>query len=66
MRGQLEGLVDDAVGHGDAERGAARLHLVLASLEQHLVVPLQAQLLLLLRGHKPGEGGVRACTPSTL
>ena len=69
MRGQLKGLVDDTVGHGDAERGSARLNLVLASLEQHLVVPLQALLLLLLRCHKPGDTwllgpaqGTAACT----
>ena len=51
--GQFEGLVDDPIGHGDAEGGPPGLELVLPSLEQNLVVSLDALLLLLLRCHKP-------------
>lgn len=52
---QLQWLVDDAVRHGDAQRGAAGLDLVFAPLKQDLIVPRDALLLLVLRGDKPGQ-----------
>lgn len=48
LRRQFQRLVDDAVRHGDTERGAAGLDLVFAPLEQDLVVPRDALLLLVL------------------
>lgn len=57
---ELEWLVDDSVGNGDAERGAARLDLIFPSLEQYLIVALEALLLLLLRRHKPQRHRQRA------
>lgn len=55
LRGQFQWLVNDAVRHGDAQRGPARLDLVFAPLKQDLVVPRDALLLLVLRGDKPGQ-----------
>lgn len=55
LRGQLQRLVDDAVRHGDAQCGPARLDLVFAPLKQDLVVPGDALLLLVLRCDKPGQ-----------
>lgn len=52
---QFQWLVDDAVRHGDAQRGAAGLDLVFAPLKQDLIVPRDALLLLVLRGDKPGQ-----------
>lgn len=55
LRCQFQWLVDDTVGHGDAQRGPARLDLVFAPMKQDLVVPRDALLLLVLRGDKPGQ-----------
>lgn len=53
LRHEFQGLVYDSVGHRDAERGAARLHLVFPSLDQRFVFSLAALLLLFLRWDKP-------------
>lgn len=53
---QFERLVDDPVRHRDAQGGSAGLDLVFAPLQQHLVVPLDALLLLVFRCDEPGEG----------
>lgn len=53
---QFERLVDDPVRHRDAQGGSAGLDLVFAPLQQHLVVPLDALLLLVFRCEEPGEG----------
>lgn len=56
LRCQFERLVDHSVGNGDADAGASRLNLLFTPLQQHLVVPLDAQLLLLVWRHEPPSG----------
>lgn len=53
---QFKWLVDDPVRYGHAQGGSAGLDLVFTALEQHLVVPLDALLLLVFRRDEPGEG----------
>lgn len=56
LRCQFERLVDHSVGHSDADAGASRLNLLFTPLQKHLVVPLDALLLLLVGRHEPVGG----------
>lgn len=53
LRYQFERLVNHTVGNGDADAGSSRLNLFFTPLQQHLVVPLDALLLLLVGRRKP-------------
>lgn len=48
LRSQFKRLIDDSVWDSDTERGAPRLDLVFASLEQHLIVSGDALLLFII------------------